>query len=48
MIKILKYGEVPLCEILSRAATPSDIADTVFQIIENVREKKDAALFEYT
>ncbi len=48
MIKILKYGEVPLDEILSRAATSSDIADTVFQIIENVREKKDAALFEYT
>ena len=48
MIKILKYGEVEKKEIFTRAVPVVNVEDTVAEIIKNVREKGDAALFEYT
>ena len=48
MIKILKYGEVENKEIFARAVPVVNVEDTVAEIIKNVREKGDAALFEYT
>ena len=47
MIKILKYGEVAPEEIFARGKTSFDVADTVTEIIEKVKQNKDAALFEY-
>ncbi len=48
MIRILKVGEVPSGEILKRASMPSDVGEAVAEIIRNVRERGDRALFEYT
>ena len=48
MIKILKYGEVENKEIFARAVPTINVEDTVAEIIKKVREKGDAALFEYT
>jgi len=48
MIKILKYGEVENKEIFARAVPTVNVEDTVAEIIRNVRERGDAALFEYT
>ena len=48
MIRILKTGEVPDAEIFARSMPTVNVADTVAEIIRNVREKGDAALLEYT
>lgn len=47
MIKIMKYGEVPNSEIFARSNPKIDVAGTVAEIIKNVREYGDKALFEY-
>lgn len=47
MIKIMKYGEVPNSEIFARYVPKTDVAGTVAEIIKNVRENGDKALFEY-
>lgn len=47
MIKILKYGEVKNEEIFTRADIKSGVEETVSEIIKNVRENGDTALFEY-
>ena len=47
MIKILKYGEVPNSEIFARDQTLSNVEDIVADIIKNVAENGDKALFEY-
>ena len=47
MIKIMKYGEVSADEIFARGKTSFDVADIVTDIIENVKENGDKALFEY-
>ena len=47
MIKIMKYGEVPNSEIFARSVPKIDVAGTVAEIIKNVRENGDKALFEY-
>lgn len=47
MINIMKYGEVPNSEIFARSVPKIDVAGTVAEIIKNVRENGDKALFEY-
>ena len=47
MIKIMKYGEVSADEIFARGKTSFDVADIVADIIENVKQNGDKALFEY-
>lgn len=47
MIKIMKYGEVPNSEIFARSVPKTDVAGTVAEIIKNVRDNGDKALFEY-
>ena len=47
MIKIMKYGEVSNSEIFARSVPETDVAGTVAEIIESVRENGDAALFAY-
>jgi len=47
MIKIYQYGEVPNSEIFARGTEAADVSGIVSEIIENVRAKGDAALFEY-
>ena len=47
MIKILKYGEVPNSDIFARTEPAVNVEDTVAEIIRNVRERGDEALFEY-
>lgn len=47
MIRILRHGEVSLSEIFSRVQPKMDVESIVADIIANVREKGDAALFEY-
>lgn len=47
MIKIMKYGEVSAKEIFARGKSSFDVADTVTEIIENVKNNGDNALFEY-
>lgn len=47
MIKIMKYGEVPNSEIFARSVPKTNVAGTVAEIIKNVRENGDKALFEY-
>ncbi len=48
MIKIMKYGEVSADEIFARGKTSFDVADIVTDIIENVKQSGDKALFEYS
>ena len=48
MIRILKYGEVANSEIFARSMPTVNVADTVAEIIRNVRERGDEALREYT
>ena len=43
----MKYGEVSANEIFARGKSSFDVADTVTEIIENVKANGDAALFEY-
>ena len=47
MIKILKCGEVSNDEIFARTEPAVNVEATVAEIIKNVREKGDKALFEY-
>ena len=47
MIKIMKYGEVSADEIFASGKTSFDVADIVADIIENVKQNGDKALFEY-
>lgn len=47
MIKILKYGQVSNSEIFARVAPAVNVEKTVAEIIENVKQNGDAALFEY-
>lgn len=47
MIKILKYGEVDNKDIFARTEPLSGVEDIVADIISNVREKGDRAVFEY-
>ena len=47
MIKILKYGEVSRDEIFARTAPTVNVEATVVEIIKNVKELGDKALFEY-
>ena len=47
MIQILKYGEVPSEEIFARVVPTVDVAGIVADIIANVRQCGDAALYEY-
>lgn len=50
MIRLYRYGEVKNSEIFDRKDTElnSRISDTVSEIIQNVRQKGDTALFEYS
>ena len=48
MIRIMKYGETPNTEIFARNVPTVNVADTVTEIIRNVRERGDEALREYT
>ncbi len=47
MIKIMKYGEVSNSEIFARVNMKTNIEDVVADIIKNVSERKDKAVFEY-
>lgn len=47
MIRILSCREVARSEIFARSVSKIDVAGTVSEIIRNVRERGDAALFEY-
>ena len=47
MIKILKYGEVENKDIFARSVPAVNVEDIVSQIIENVIQNGDKALFEY-
>ena len=47
MIKILRCGEVPNAEIFARTEPAINVEETVAEIIKNVRENGDSALFEY-
>ncbi len=47
MIKILKCGEVAADEIFARVVPTVDVAGIVADIIDNVRSRGDAALYEY-
>ena len=48
MIKIYKYGEVENSEIFARENPTSNVEDAVKEIIENVKQNGDKALFEYS
>ena len=47
MIKILNYGQVSNDEIFARVTPTFNVTDIVAEIIENVRQNGDKALFEY-
>ena len=47
MIKILKYGEVANSEIFARTEATINVEAIVAEIIENVRQNGDKALYEY-
>ena len=47
MIKIMKYGSVSADEIFARVEPTFDVTDIVTDIIENVKNNGDKALFEY-
>lgn len=47
MIKILKYNQVSAEEIFARNENSANVTDTVSEIIDNVKENGDKALFEY-
>ena len=48
MIKILNYNELSYDEIFARFEPTSSVEDVVSDIIKNVRENGDKALFDYT
>ena len=47
MIKIMKYGEVSPKEIFARGTSATDVSEIVTEIIENVKENGDKALYYY-
>ncbi|MGM9591044.1 MAG: histidinol dehydrogenase [Faecousia sp.] len=47
MIKIMKYGQVPVSEIFARMEPAFNVEAIVADIISNVRSRGDAALYEY-
>ena len=47
MIKIMKYGEVAPDEIFARVEPVVDVEAIVTDIIKNVRQNGDQALFEF-
>lgn len=47
MIKIYNYGEVAGSEIFARENTAANVEGTVAEILANVRENGDRALYEY-
>lgn len=47
MISILSYGQVPNEQIFARGTAVKDVSGTVSEIIENVKNNGDNALFEY-
>ncbi len=47
MIKILKYSELSFEEIFSRKEDEFNVSDIVTEIINNVKQNGDKALFEY-
>ena len=47
MIKIMKYGDVPSKNIFARGTASTDVSGTVREIIENVKENGDRALYNY-
>ena len=47
MIKIYKYGEVSNDEIFARVQQKTNVEDIVSEIIANVRQKGDTALYDY-
>ncbi len=47
MIRIMKTKEVPYSEIFARSEAITHLEGVVAEIIQTVREKKDAALFDY-
>ena len=47
MIKILKYGEIPIEKILAREIPQESVAGAVAEIIAAVRRDGDKALFDY-
>lgn len=48
MIRIFKYDEVSKDAIFARTEPTANVADTVTEIIRNVRQNGDKALLEYT
>ncbi len=48
MIRIYRFSEVPANEVFARVAPATDVAGVVNGIIQEVRERGDAALREYT
>ena len=48
MIQILKYGQVEKEKIFSRVVPEMNVEAIVAEIIENVKNKGDEALFAYT
>ena len=47
MIRIIDYKDIDRAEILDRKENVFNVADTVSEIIKNVREKGDSALFAF-
>ena len=47
MIKIMKYGQISPDEIFARNESELNVADIVTDIIADVRQNGDAALFAY-
>ena len=47
MIKIMKYGEVSPEEIFARGTAATDVSGIVRDIIDNVKENGDKALYQY-
>lgn len=47
MIKIMKYGDVSADQIFARQEAAVDVSKIVAEIIENVKQNGDKAIFEY-
>lgn len=48
MIKVYNMSDIQSVEILKRDEKKCDVSKTVSEIIDNVRKRRDAALFDYT
>ena len=48
MIRICRYGEISEEEIFLRSEPTVNVSGTVEAILKDVRERGDAALFDYT